>query len=425
MGKIRDFFSRFLPFPQQSGNSIVASRAYANDPKYELLWAYQLAFNVIAERIAALMSKCEIKTYINGEERHGDNYYLFNVSPNCNQSAAEFKRQLVKQLILSSNHEALIVAIDGAGDRKGTSLYVATAFDRHTDTQLYGPLYDNVHLDVFDTGGGITFSNRQFTSSDTIYIKYTNEQISSIFDHMRVLYSSLAENAGMAGTYRQKYTLEIDQTAEANPDFNENMQALLNEDFDRFIQGKNAVLPLYSGMKINQVSAGADLGQNASIANKSINAQVDEIIAKVGMAFNLPRSLLLGDFEKDDLDNALTYCIDPLAELITQALNRCYYGKDAVLGNTYCKVDTEKARHIDYYTIGNISNSLISSGVYSINEVRRKMGERDIDPVIGDVHMVTRNYGVLNKDYLQDTQNVVGGTSGRQKKLGNKGSEGD
>lgn len=368
------------------------------------LWSYKLALNIVAETYGTLLSKCEFKTFIKGEERKEGNYYLFNVEPNPNQSAPEFKKQLMRRLILNPNHDALIVNLKMPNSQVGQALYVASDFQK-SDMQLYEATFTNVNVDVFEDGGipikGI------YAGEKAIYIKYTNSQLTEIFRQMRELYSELIDNAIKSGTYRQKYVLTMDQTATADPNFEEHMQQLLDEQFNSFITGKDSVIPLYAGMKLDQTSAGADLGQNASVANKSVNTINDEILSKVGRAFNLPKSVMLGDFEKDDLENVLTFGLDSMANLISQAINRKWYGLSDYKKGTFCRVDTTKARHIDMMSIASASNGIISSGIYTINDVRKKLEEPTIDEEIGDVHFITRNYAVIGSAYLEDPSNVV------------------
>lgn len=368
------------------------------------LWSYKLALNIVAETYGTLLSKCEFKTYIKGEERKEGNYYLLNVEPNPNQSAPEFKKQLMRRLILNPNHDALVINLNMPASQTKQALYVASDFQK-SDMQLYEATFTNVSVDVFEDGGipikGIYSGDR------AIYIKYTNSQLTEIFSQMRELYSELIENAVKSGTYRQKYVLSMDQTATADPQFEEHMQQLLDEQFNSFITGKDSVIPLYAGMKLDQTSAGADLGQNASVANKSVNTINDEILSKVGRAFNLPKSVMLGDFEKDDLDNVLTYGLDSMANLISQAFNRKWYGMSDYKKGTYCRLDTSKARHMDMISIASASNGIISSGIYTINDVRKKLDEPAIDEEIGDVHFITRNYAVIGSAYLEDPTNVI------------------
>lgn len=406
MAKVLDFLEKVL-FGDKKEVSL--NTWTTTEETSSKLWAYQLALNIASERYGALLSKCEFKTYINGKEKKKDNYYLLNVEPNPNQSAAEFKKQLVRSLILRPTHDALVVNLKLRNGKHG--LYVADDFQRD-DMQLYEASFKNVSVDIFGDGG----VNLQgvFNGDKAIYIKYANTELEAIFSMMRELYGDIVDNAINAGTYRQKYVLTMDQTAEASPDFEDHLQTLLNEQFGDFIKGKNSVIPLYAGMKLDQTSAGADLGQNASTANKSINSQIDEAITKVGLAFNIPKSIMLGDFEEDDLEHMLTYCIDPVADLISQAFTRKWYGYDGFKRQTYCKLDTIKARHLDMVDIAKISNSIISSGIYTINDVLKKLDEPLIEEEIGNVHFITRNYAVIGDEYLADPANSIQGTETEQ-----------
>lgn len=403
--KITDFLEKIL---FNGKNEFTFEPASSSDEDYtvgygSLLWAYRLALSVATERIGALISKCEIKTYIRGEETKADNWYLFNIEPNCNQSAAEFKKQIIRKLILNPGHDCLIVELSNIG-RKKSAFYVADDFTKD-DSQLYDSIFKNVSVDVYEDGG-FTMQG-VFTGNKAIYLKYQNAELNGIFSDMRRMYEYLVKNAMMAGSYRQKYVLSMDQTAEAQPNFEEHMQSLLNDQFKAFMEGQNAVLPLYSGMKVDQLSAGSDLGQNVSTANKNVDTQIDECLTKVGLAFNIPKSIMLGDFEADDLEHMLTYCIDPMAALIEQGINRKYYGQSSVTDGTYVKMDTMRARHVDFVSVGTSASSAISSGVFSINDMRKKMGEAPLKDDLGDLHFITRNYAALKDSFFDDPTNVI------------------
>lgn len=404
-------FLEHLFFEDNDNNVELNTKSISFDRKtLDELWATRLALNITAERYGALLSKCEFKTYINGKVTRGDNWYTLNVRPNPNQSAAEFKKQIARKLIMSPTHDVLIVCLDKVGTRR-QCMYVAESFKR-SELQMFESSFTDVTI---STHSDETYQLRGIFSGDkAIYFKLTNKELDVIFSAMRAQFARLAYNAEKAGTYRQKYVLSVDQTAEAQQGFEENMQTLLDEQFNAFINGDNAVIPLYAGMKLDQTSAGADLGQNASIANKSVNAQVDEALIKIGLAFNIPESITMGRYEADDLDQMLVWCIDPMAQLITDAFNSRWYGERAVIGGTYCRLDTEGCRHFDLVTIAQLSNNAISSGVYSINNIREKAHEEPIDPAIGDVHWITRNYAVTG-EYMNDPENSATYTEDKRK----------
>ena len=64
-------------------------------------------------------------------------------------------------------------------------------------------------------------------------------------------------------------------------------------------------------------------------------------------------------------------------------------------------------------SVAGISNNVISSGVYSINDLRTKLNEPLIDEEIGDVHFITRNYAVVGDSYLEDPTNSINYESGQ------------
>lgn len=409
MPKLLDFLEKQL-FPGNKKEFSLNEWSSEYDDTVYQLWAYRLALHIAAETLGTLISKCEFKTFINGEETKEANYYLLNVEANPNQSAAEFKKQLIRRMILNPEHDALVVNMDVNSAELSQGLYVAEDFQRDP-TQIYEAVFRNVSIDVFEDGG--IPLNGVFRGDRAIYVKYTNAELNQIFTEMRSQYTEMIENAMKAGVYRQKYVLSMDQTAIAEPDFEDHIKTITNESFKSFVTGNEAVIPIYAGMKLTQTSAGADLGQNASVANKSVNAILDEALSKVGRAFNIPKSVMLGDFEADDLDNLLVFAVDGIAEMISQAFNRRWYGYKSYKKGTYCKLDTMNARHIDMVNVAKISNNIISSGIYTINEVREKVGEPLIDPEIGDVHFITRNYAVIGDAYLNDPTNVVGQDTGQ------------
>ena len=404
MGMFKNFVDFLFTEEDEYGNSKVSLNTWTDDIEamYSSLWAYNLALSIACERIGSTLARCEFKTYINGEQVEGENYYLLNIEPNPNQSAAEFRKQLIRRLILSPTHDALIVVLDNVKGKK-QAMYIAESFQKGNFVVLETS-FNNVTINPY---GDSTYALKgTYSCKKAIYIKYTNNELNQIFNAMQNTYYQLIVNAEKAGSYRMKYVLSMDSTAENNPNFEADLQDILDVQFAKFMKGENAVLPLYSGMKLDQTSAGADLGQNASVANKSVDTQIDETITKVGLAFNIPKSVMLGEFETEDIDPFLMFCLNPIAELITQAFNRKWYGKDDVMKGTKCKLDTKQARNYDLISISNPINKIISSGVYTINEVRKELGENKINPEIGDIHWITQNYAVIG-NYVNDPEKHV------------------
>ena len=104
-----------------------------SDPACEM-YVRELAFWSCANTVANAISKCKFKTFVNGDEIKGDEYYLWNVSPNDNQCSSEFIHQWISQLYL--RNEALVI------DQNG-KLLVADSFN----VKEYA-LYENIFSQV-------------------------------------------------------------------------------------------------------------------------------------------------------------------------------------------------------------------------------------------------------------------------------------
>ena len=57
------------------------------------IYLRELAFQRAIQIIAKLLAKCEIRTFLNGEEIFRDEYYVWNIEPNRNQNKQQFFRQ--------------------------------------------------------------------------------------------------------------------------------------------------------------------------------------------------------------------------------------------------------------------------------------------------------------------------------------------
>ena len=89
--------------------------------------------------------------------------------------------------------------------------------------------------------------------------------------------------------------------------------------------------------------------------------------------------------------------MDPLARMLEKEINRKRYGMAGFLAGNYLWIDTTAVKHIDIFDIAAPVDKLISSGIYSINDIRRVIGEAPIDEEWAKTHFITRNYGVVTE----------------------------
>ena len=152
----------------------------------------ELAFWTCVGKIANALTKCEFRTFYEGEELFKDEYYLWNYEPNRNQNKAEFLSKAMEQLF--RNNELLIVeSYDG-------QLLVADDFSVTKNT-LYGDTYTNVQVDDY------TFS-RSFRSSDVLHWTLNNKNVNRIMQHLYDLDTLMESNRQI---FLEKSNLEEQQ----------------------------------------------------------------------------------------------------------------------------------------------------------------------------------------------------------------------
>lgn len=336
----------------------------------------ELAFWACANLIANAVSKCEFKTYVRGKEVKGDEYYLWNIAPNQNQNSSAFLHKLIAQLY--RNNEALII-------EQNDRLFVADSYNR-TRYVLYDDVFTGVAVDDF------TFS-RSFAQSEVLFFQLSERDMRRVTAGLYESYSKLIaygmksyqKSRGMRGV------LSIDTLK--NPQWEKSFQKLQNENFKQFFNAENAVLPLFNGYTYT------DLGSKtySNEGTRDIRAMIDDVSDFTAKAFGIPPALLSGKVEgvKDALDSFLTFCVDPLCDMLAEEINRKRTGKAEFLAGTRIEIDTRCIQHVDLLGAANAIDKLISSGTFCINDIRRALGEPPIKEPWAYQHFITKNYDTV------------------------------
>lgn len=335
------------------------------------------AINLIANSI----SKCEFKTFKNGKEKQGEEYYTWNFEPNKNQNSSQFLQEMVSKLLY--NNECLVIESTG-------QLIIAENFSKE-EFALKETEFSNVYRK------GLTF-NRTFKMSEVLYFKLSNKNIRQLLTSLCNGYNKILEEA--VDKYQkaggEKGTLHIDTLAKGqkygNKTFEEVYEDLMNNRFKKFFNSRSAVLPLYNGFTYTKQAA--EQSKKSTSEMKDITDMIVEIIETVARAFNIPAPLLRGDVSELEkvTKNFLTFCIDPLCEMIQTEINRKRYGKTEVQKGNHLKIDTTTIMHINIFDIGTQFDKLVASGGYCIDELRKKAGDTELDTEWSKKHFITKNY---------------------------------
>lgn len=327
--------------------------------------------------IASAISKCEFKTYSNGQELKGEEYYLWNIEPNKNQNSSQFIQEFVSKLLF--NNECLVIEVNG-------QLIVADSF--------YQNEYATLENSFVNVAKGTMSFNKAFRMSEVLYFKLGNDDIRALLSNLLNGYNNLLNMA--IGKYKRsggrKGILDIEATASGNKDFQQRFDDLMNNRFRKYFESENAVLPLHKGFNYQE--------QNGEGSKKSTSEMVDissitkEAFERSAQAFKIPPALLRGDIADVGkiTDNFLTFCIDPIVDMISEENNRKRFGKAAFLKGSYLRVDTTCIKHIDIFSISEAFDKLVASGGYSIDELRIKAGDTPLNTDWSKKHWMTKNY---------------------------------
>lgn len=358
---------------------------YLNSEVFSRLVTEEFLIHAAINLIANCISKSEFQTFKRGEEFQGDEYYMWNYEPNTNQNSSQFLQELVSRLLY--NNECLVVEMNG-------QLMIAESFCK----EEYA-LKETVFTGV--TRSGFTFG-RSFRMSQVLYFRLNNKNIRCLLTNLCNGYNKLLQDAvdkyEKAGGEKGILTIDAQAAGRKYGDktFEEIFEDLMNKRFEKFFKSRNAVLPLFNGFGYVP-RTGAEQSKKSTSEVKDITDLTDEILMKVSQAFNIPVSLLKGDVSdvKEITKNFLTFCIDPICDMMTGEINRKRYGKEEVLKKNYLRVDTSCAMHVDIFEIAEKIDKLISSGMYCIDELRKKVGEAALGTEEAKAHFITKNYEKL------------------------------
>lgn len=333
-------------------------------------YALQACISIAAN--ALVMS--EFLTYEKGLEVKKNNYYSFNIEPNKNQNATEFWHECISKLFYKN--EVLIIQKDG-------EYFIADSFN--VDKYVF---YEDIYKDVVVREYAL---KETFKESDVLYFKLNNTNIKKIIDGLYLNYGKLLSKSihNYNSSSGKKGILKIKTMFAQKADSQDKINDLMETKFKKYFEKDNAVLPLQEGLDFEE-------SKNTGISKdtRDIKNLVNDIIDFVCASLHVPAGLVKGDVVdvEAQTDNFITFCINPLAKLITSEVNRKIYKKDDFIGGSYLRVDTQKIKSADLQKLSSSADLLFRIGVNSINDNLKMLGREPINEDWAMDHYVTKNY---------------------------------
>ena len=161
--------------------------------------------------------------------------------------------------------------------------------------------------------------------------------------------------------------------------------------------GKDAVYPETNGFEYEEIDKAK--GSKSNDSGRETKNFIDDMFSFIAIAFGIPPSILKGDTvdTKDALNNFLTFCINPIAKLITDEINRKMYGYELYKERTYAKLDTSNIKAVDLRDVANSIDLLNRNAALTIDDILRILGKEPLGGDIGQMRFITKNLEALDK----------------------------
>lgn len=334
----------------------------------------ELALQIAVSYISNTLSKCEIKTYENGEEVQGEFYYLLNVQPNPNQNASQFINQIVENYVY--DNEALVVL-------HKDNLYCADSFVVDESEPLKGFRYTDIAF-------GMQHLPKERKSKDVFHFKLDNQDIKRQIDLLNAKYGEIVDVAMKAykATNGRKYKLLLERYQAGDPQFKELYEKVLSAQLKTFIENENAIYPEFKGTSLQEfVSA-------SRTDTADIITMRKEIFETTGQAFKIPLSMMYGNMTniKDVVAVFLAFAVDPVAKMLSTEFTRKRYDFEEWKRGCYVEVDTSCISYADILDCADKVDKAIASGVTNIDELRPRFRLKKLNTDFSTAHFITKNY---------------------------------
>ena len=341
----------------------------------------ELCFWTCVNFIANAIGRCELKTYVDGAENRGREYYLWNIEPNTNQSSSAFWHKAIAKLF--EENEALIIP---TRRRDGAAAFVVA--DNWIDGEEF-PSRQNEYSGVMV---GAMQYEKTFYESDVIHLKLHHVNLKPVINGITASYIKLVQTAMSAYGWDngQHWKVHVNQVTSGKDGWLDTFQQMLEKQIKPFLASGSAILPEFDGYDFTNLG-----GKNAAAKNdtRDIKALVEDIFAFTARAVGIPDVLIRGEVEStgDALRRGLTTCIDPICDQIGEEITRKRYGFELWSQGSYARMDSSSIEHFDLFGSAANIEKLVGSG-WSVNDIRRAAGEETIKEPWADEHFITKNF---------------------------------
>lgn len=348
----------------------------------------ELCFWSCVHFIAALVGRCELRTYEQHEEKRGNEYWLWNYEPNVNQNAATFWHKAVAKLY--EENEALIIR---TRRRDGMDAFVVA------DDWITPEHWPDKQTEYQGVVVGDMQYQKTFYEGEVLHLTLNHRDLRPVINGITASYMRLVQTAMSAYGWQngQHWKVHVNQMASGKDDWLSTFQQMLENQIKPFINSGSAILPEFDGYDF--VNLGKDAGSSAQKDTRDIRAMIDDILTFTATGLGIDTVLIGGKVEAtgDAMKRTLTRTVDPICDQITQELNRKRFGRDLWMQGTYARMSSANVEHFDLFNMAANIEKLMGAG-WSYNDIRRAAREEPINEDWANQHFVTKNFGAAEME---------------------------
>jgi HK97 family phage portal protein len=375
-----DFLGRIL------GEDGAPTESKIFESEQRCIWM-EFARSVLESYVVAALPLSPVRIYTDAKAAESLNHdaWLWNVSPNPNQSRAEFISALVHES-LRHDKGALVVPV-----KRGTRTHIYLADSFTVDKR---PGREHRYTDITIEGSTEVARRSGYTAGEVFLFRLAPAEgwarLNRLADDEYGKLAQVAEEAFVdAGASRYKLMTGVPVSGAAKQ--MDDIRAYMEASVGPYLRAQRGILPVYKDFNLERL-AGAS---NAASWRRSedVIAIRQDMFDAVASCFRAPASLIWGNTNNFDsvAKSFLTFGVDPLARAIEDEIARKTLSEEQWAAGGSVVVDTTRINHVDIFDSAQSIEKLVGSSIDSPNEIRILTRQRPVDKPGMDDYQRTKN----------------------------------
>ena len=335
-----------------------------------------LSIEIAANRIADVIAKSGFRVISESDTTEAE--YLLNVRPNANQTATDFWKQAVYDML--TRDEGVLIVRSGKD-----GIFISDTFQ--TDGKvLKERKYTNVTIKVDEDTLALT---KTFKATDVVHLRYSNPRLLHLLRSANFALDDLFGVAS-AGFKARLPKVRVNMPNSAVKLMDENGNVVTSNQYAEQIAKKvsaNEIKAIIShaGIDISTIDT------KSSLSAQDVTTLRDSVFANTAAAFGIPKNILFGDVINQSNSEFITYACEPIANIINNALCGAWLTREEYMRGDRILVDMLCVKHVDVIDSAGNLDKLYQNG-WSHNDILKLLKQPAVNEDWANMRRFTKNY---------------------------------